>query len=86
MPTFITVISLRHIQLTCLDQEDDALFKVVANAPGDETLRQEDTEGRYMQSGTTDAQNLLICRTYRPKLRLQTFFELLPRCCDAVVT
>lgn len=46
IPTFITVISLRHIQLTCLDEGDDALFKVVANAPGDETPRQEDTEGR----------------------------------------
>lgn len=46
IPTFITVISLRHIQLTCLDEGDDALFKVVAYAPGDETPRQEDTEGR----------------------------------------
>lgn len=82
IPTFITVISLRHIQLTCLDEGNDALFKVVAYAPGDETPRQEDTEGRVH----TDTQNLLICRIYRPKLRLETFFELLPRCWDAVVT
>ena len=81
------LISLRHIQLTLLDEVDDALSNVVANAPGDETCkdtpRQEDTEGRehtvrnHRQSEPVD---LLDLRTQTEATDLFWTFTQMLRC------